>query len=109
MFPCQQTSFCASGTRQLTEQQGGWRVFNWSAYQQPWDVPWSGPAAAATMAAWVVGFAGTAFLLVPAIYTRAAGVPLWELPPEAQAAFALWSEIAELAMTAAVLGTLAAG
>ncbi|KAF8071353.1 hypothetical protein HT031_001437 [Scenedesmus sp. PABB004] len=98
-----------AATQQAEQQQQGWRVFSWAAYQEaPWDVPWGGGTVAATMAVWAAGFAGTAFLAVPALYVAASGVPLSELGPAGQADFALWSEVAELAVTAAILGSVAA-
>jgi hypothetical protein len=60
------------------------------------------------MAVWIIGFAGTAFLAMPLIYTKLSGQPLWELGPAGQADFALWSEIAELLVTAAILASVAA-
>lgn len=86
----------------------GWQLFNWQAYQSPWDVPWGGSTTAATMAAWTISFAGTAFVLMPFAYTRIVGMPLWELTAAGQADFALWSEIVELVVTFAILGSVAA-
>eukprot|EP00878_Enallax_costatus_P046627 GHUV01056866.1.p1 GENE.GHUV01056866.1~~GHUV01056866.1.p1 ORF type:complete len:189 (+),score=11.30 GHUV01056866.1:770-1336(+) len=60
------------------------------------------------MATWILGFAGTAFIIVPYFYTRAVGQPLWELGPSGQADFALWSEIVESVVTFAILGVVAA-
>lgn len=94
---------------QLQDQQKqGWRVFDWQAYQVPWDVPWDGKTTAATMAVWTLSFAGTAFLLMPLAYTRIVGMPLYELSPAGQADFALWSEIVELVVTFAVIGSVVA-
>lgn len=86
----------------------GWRVFDWSAWQQPWDVPWGPSTIASTMAVWVATFAGSAFLVMPAAYTAIAGKPLWELSPAGQADFALWSEIVEAVLTFAILASVAA-
>lgn len=85
-----------------------WRIFDFQAYQVPWDVPWGNKTVAATMATWLVGFAGTAFLIMPFIYTRITGVPLWELGPSGQADFALWSEIVESVVTFGILAVVAA-
>jgi hypothetical protein len=60
------------------------------------------------MAVWVVGFAGTAFLLVPAAYSAFAGAPLYELSAAQQADFALWSEVAECFVTFGILASVAA-
>jgi hypothetical protein len=86
----------------------GWQVFNWQAYQVPWDVPWDGKTTAATMAVWTLSFAGTAFLLMPLAYTRIVGMPLYQLSAAGQADFALWIEIVELVVTFAIIGPVAA-
>jgi hypothetical protein len=86
----------------------GWGVFSWEAYQQPWAVPWGGGTVAATMAVWLLGFAATAFLAMPAAYSAVVGTPLTELSPAQQADFALWSEIAECFVTFGIVGSVAA-
>ena len=85
----------------------GWRFFDASAYGRGWDVPWSGATTASGMALWVGSFAAVAFVLMPAAYAQLSGVPLRELDAAGQADFALWSEVAELALTAALLGGIA--
>jgi hypothetical protein len=86
----------------------GWRIFNWQAYQVPWDVPWDGKTTAATMAVWTLSFAGTAFLAMPLAYSSIVGMPLYKLSAAGQADFALWSEIVELVVTFAIIGSVAA-
>lgn len=86
----------------LTATQG-WRLFDWSAWQQPWDVPWGPSTIASTMAIWVATFAGSAFLVMPAAYTAIVGKPLWELSPAGQADFALWSEFVQTFITFGII------
>lgn len=85
----------------------GWRLFDWSAWQQPWDVPWGTSTITSTMALWVASFAGTAFLIMPAAYTAIVGKPLYELSAAGQADFALWSEIVETFVTFGLLAAVA--
>eukprot|EP00878_Enallax_costatus_P024663 GHUV01026339.1.p1 GENE.GHUV01026339.1~~GHUV01026339.1.p1 ORF type:complete len:161 (+),score=8.45 GHUV01026339.1:375-857(+) len=105
-FPTQLTPQQLSRQQQQLPEE--WRLFDFQAYQVPWNVPWGGKTVAATMATWILGFAGTAFIIVPYFYTRAVGQPLWELGPSGQADFALWSEIVESVVTFAILGVVAA-
>lgn len=86
------------------EQRRRWRFLDPKAYDRPWSVPWGAGAAAGTMAAWVATFGLTAFFAAPASYVALhGGTPLSELTPSGQADFALWSELLELAATAALL------
>jgi hypothetical protein len=55
------------------------------------------------MAAWVLSFAGTAFVAAPAAYVAVTHTQLWDLSPSGQADFALCSELMELGATALLL------
>lgn len=81
----------------------GWRPFDAEAYDRPWSVPWGPGTVAGTMALWVLTFIVTAFAAAPAAYVAVTHTPLWELGPEGQADFALWSEVMELGATALLL------
>jgi len=87
--------------------QQGWRLFDWDAYNEPWDVPWGGGTIAGVMASWTVAFGLTAFVVTPLSWTAVSGTPLWELTSAGQAQFALFSETVEAAVTAALLFGLA--
>jgi hypothetical protein len=80
-----------------------WAPFDADAYNQPWSVPWGPATVAGTMAAWVAGFIGTAFVAAPFAYIKATGQAPWELGPAGQADFALCSELLEMGVTAALL------
>jgi hypothetical protein len=83
--------------------QEGWRVLDPKAYDKPWDIPWGGGAVAGGMALWLLSFGLTAFVLMPFAYTRLVGVALWDLGPEGQADFALWTELVQVLETFAVI------
>ena len=73
------------------------------AYDKPWDIPWGGGAVAGGMALWLLSFGLTAFVLMPFAYTRIVGVALWDLGPQGQADFALWTELVQVLETFAVI------
>lgn len=58
-----------------------WGVFDLARYGERWDVPWGAGRVAGGMALWFGSFVGVGFVLVPQLY-RAAGVSLYDLPPE---------------------------
>ncbi|PNW83179.1 hypothetical protein CHLRE_06g310050v5 [Chlamydomonas reinhardtii] len=85
-----------------------WGVFDLARYGERWDVPWGAGRVAGGMALWFGSFVGVGFVLVPQLY-RAAGVSLYDLPPEDKATFTLVCQAVETAVSLLLVRLLTAG
>lgn len=95
---------------QLTSSQEGpeeletaFRIFDWKAYNEKFDVPWGGKEVVLGMAAWCAAFVGVGLAFIPVVRAMAGADGFSGLSATDKSVFALANQVAETAVSIAII------
>ncbi|CAG9467217.1 unnamed protein product [Pedinophyceae sp. YPF-701] len=97
----------AGGGGSPDEEEGGeevkWGLFDWSQYNQGFDVPWGFGTTSVGFLTWLAAFLATGLAGVPVLWRAAGQPPISSLTPDEKSIFLLVNQIAEVAVGIAVI------
>lgn len=99
----QPPSQLSSNEEEPEELEVAFRIFDWSAYNQRFDVPWGGKETAIGMVAWVAAFAGVGLAFIPVLSAVAGPKGFSALSATDKSVFALVNQVAETAVSIAII------
>lgn len=85
------------------ELEKAYRVFDWKAYNEPFDVPWGAKETVFGMVAWCAGFLGVGLAFIPVAAALAGPAGFSALTASGKSGFALANQVAETGVSLAII------
>ncbi|KAK9830470.1 hypothetical protein WJX72_011921 [[Myrmecia] bisecta] len=76
-------------------EEAKWALLDWSAYNQPWQVPWGWRQVAGGMAAWAISFVLVGLAILPLVAAFAGVKDLSSLSQTDKSFYAFWNQVLE--------------